>query len=57
MCKYDHLLPPERPRGYKPRAPRDLDCYPDPAAGVKEAVGEVWKGVLFVYSWFFSRGK
>jgi hypothetical protein len=31
--KYDHLLPPERPRNYHPQEPRDLDCYRLPSPG------------------------
>jgi hypothetical protein len=25
---YEHLLPPEKPRGYQEPKPTDLDCYP-----------------------------
>ena len=33
MNKYEHLLPPERPRNYRAPEPRDLDCYrlPNPS--------------------------
>jgi hypothetical protein len=56
--KYDHLLPPERPRGYKPPRPTDLDCYGNTTAGVSEAIGEVWKGVLVttsVFTWLYKK--
>jgi hypothetical protein len=35
---YDHLLPPEKPRGSQANKPCDLECYPSPVEGIREAL-------------------